>query len=185
KLSQLITGLAVVTLGLATAAPASAGSHVPVAGSGSSYAGIAVDVWAQNLRPAGIVLNYNPDGSAAGQDDYISAQDDFAITDQPFRTSVHKLAGLGPQHVPYGFPYLPAVGGGTALLYHLSVHGHQITNLRLSEQTLMEIFTGQITNWDDPRITHDYGSQLPSLRIIPVIHSDLAGSTFYFTSWLA
>ena len=49
----------------------------------------------------------------------------------------------------------------------------------------MEIFTGKITNWDDPRITRDYGSQLPSLRIIPVIHDDLAGSTFYFTSWLA
>ena len=131
------------------------------------------------------MVNYNPDGDPAGLDDYSSNQDDFAVSDVPYRTSTDKLAGLPPQHPPVGFSYLPAVAGGTALLYHLTVHGKQISNLRLSEQTLMEIFTGKITNWDDPRITRDYGSQLPSLRIIPVIHSDLAGSTFYFTSWLA
>jgi len=50
---------------------------------------------------------------------------------------------------------------------------------------VMKIFTGQITNWDDPQITRDYGSRLPDLPITPVIHSDLAGSTFYFTSWLS
>jgi ABC-type phosphate transport system substrate-binding protein len=185
KLSKLVTLLAAVPLGLAITAPASAGGHVAISGSGSSYASIAVDEWAQSVRPAGIVVNYNPDGSAAGQNDYISAQDDFAVSDEPFRTSVDKLAGLPPQHVPYGFSYIPAVGGGTAFLYHLSVHGKQIRNLRLSEKTLMEIFTGRITNWDDPRITHDYGTKLPSLPIIPVIHTDAAGSTFYFTSWLA
>jgi ABC-type phosphate transport system substrate-binding protein len=185
KLSKLVTLLAAVPLGLAIAAPASAGGHLAVSGSGSTYASLAVDVWSQNLRPAGIVINYNPDGSPAGQDDYIAGQDDFTVSDEPFRTSVDKLGGLAPQHVPFGFSYIPAVAGGTAFLYHLSVHGKQIRNLRLSEKTLMEIFTGQITNWDDPQITHDYGTKLPSLPIIPVIHTDAAGSTFYFTSWLA
>jgi ABC-type phosphate transport system substrate-binding protein len=185
KLSQLITVLIVALLGLATAAPASAGGHLAISGSGSSYASLAVDTWSQELRPNGIVVNYNPDGSPAGQADYIAGQDDFAVSDEPFRTSADQLAGLVPQHVPFGFSYIPAVADGTALLYHLSVHGKQIRNLRLSEKTLMMIFTGQITNWDDPRITHDYGSRLPNLPIIPVIHTDLAGSTFYFSSWLA
>jgi phosphate transport system substrate-binding protein len=185
KVSKLVTVLAAVPLGLAIAVPASAGGHVAISGSGSSYASLAVDTWSQELRPNGIVVNYNPDGSPAGQADYIAGQDDFAVSDEPFRTSADKLAGLVPQHVPFGFSYIPAVAGGTALLYHLSVQGKQIRNLRLSGKTLMEIFTGQITNWDDPRITHDYGSRLPNLPIIPVIHTDLAGSTFYFTSWLS
>ena len=102
------------------------------------------------------------------------------------RTAPARTSSPGfPRSTPRSVSPTPAVAGGTALLYHLTVHGKQISNLRLSEQTLMEIFTGKITNWDDPQITHDYGTKLPSLRIIPVIHSDLAGSTFYFTSWLA
>jgi ABC-type phosphate transport system substrate-binding protein len=117
--------------------------------------------------------------------DYIDNQDDYAVSDEPFRTSVDKLAGLPPEHVPLGFSYIPAPASGVAFPYHLTVGGHQISNLRLSSNTVMKIFTGQITNWDDPQITHDYGSQLPNLPIIPVIHLDLAGSTFYFTSWLA
>lgn len=49
----------------------------------------------------------------------------------------------------------------------------------------MDIFTGQITNWDSPQITRDYGTRLPDLPIIPVIHADLAGTTYYFTRWMA
>ena len=49
----------------------------------------------------------------------------------------------------------------------------------------MKIFTGQITNWDDPEITKDYGAQLPSIPIMPVIRSDGSGATYFFTRWMA
>lgn len=49
----------------------------------------------------------------------------------------------------------------------------------------MEIFTGQITNWDSPQITSGNGGRLPDLPIIPVIRSDGSGVTYYFTRWLA
>ena len=186
---RLIAASASIPLGLSLAlappAAASAGSFVPITGSGSSFAAVAIDVWAQSVRPKGLVVNYNPDGSDAGRVDYIDNQDDYAVSDEPFRTNVDKLAGLPPEHVPLGFSYIPAPASGVAFPYHLTVGGHQISNLRLSSSTVMKIFTGQITNWDDPQITHDYGSQLPNLPIIPVIHLDLAGSTFYFTSWLS
>jgi ABC-type phosphate transport system substrate-binding protein len=186
---RLITLSASIPLGLSLAlAPpgaASAGTFVAISGSGSSFSSIAIDVWSQAVRPKGLVVNYNPDGSDAGRADYIASQDDYAASDEPFRTSVDKLAGLPPEHVPLGFSYIPAPASGVAFPYHLTVGGHQISNLRLSGSTVMKIFTGQITNWDDPQITHDYGSQLPNLPIIPVIHSDLAGSTLYLTSWLA
>jgi len=187
--ARLIAASASIPMGLSLAlaplAAASAGSFVPIMGSGSSFSSLAIDLWAQALRPRGLVVNYNPDGSDAGRADYIANQDDYAASDVPFRTGVDKLAGLGPEHVPQGFSYVPAPASGVAFFYHLTVGGHPVTNLRLSGSTVMKIFTGQITNWDDPQITHDYGSRLPNLPITPVLHSDLAGTTFYLTSWLA
>ena len=186
---RLIAVSASIPLGLSLALSpptgASAGSFVPITGSGSSFAAVAIDVWAGSVRPKGLVVNYNPDGSDAGRVDYIDNQDDYAVSDEPFRTSVDKLAGLAPEHVPQGFSYIPAPASGVAFPYHLTVGGHQISNLRLSGSTVMKIFTGQITNWDDPQITHDYGTRLPNLPITPVLNSDLGGTTFYFTSWLA
>jgi ABC-type phosphate transport system substrate-binding protein len=198
--TRLVSAAAVVPLWLATAglasaipasatsasaAPARVAAHPSVTGSGSSYAGVAIDTWAQAVRGSGLIVNYNPDGTAAGQADFIDGSDDFAVSDPAFRTSPDELAGLGRQVVPWSFSYLPAVAGGTAFPYHLTVHGHLIRNLRLSGRTLFEIFTGKITNWDDPQITRDYGSQLPSLPIIPVIHGELAGISYYFTRWMA
>ena len=174
-----------LALALVPAGSATARSFVPITGSGSSFATVAIELWSENVRSLGLVVNFNPDGNDAGRADYIANQDDYAASDEPFRTGVDKLAALGPEHVPLGFSYVPGPAGGVALLYHLTVHGHPIENLRLSGSTVMKIFTGQITNWDDPQITRDYGSRLPDLPITPVIHSDLAGSTFYFTSWLS
>jgi ABC-type phosphate transport system substrate-binding protein len=49
----------------------------------------------------------------------------------------------------------------------------------------MGIFTGQITNWDNQAITRDNGRQLPDLPIVPVIHAEGDGGTYFFTRWLA
>jgi ABC-type phosphate transport system substrate-binding protein len=167
------------------AARVSAGSYATINGSGSSWAALALDQWAQDLRPSGLVVNYNPDGSAAGRADYEANQDDFASSDPPFRNGHDELGGTGAEHPSQGYSYIPDVGGGTAFMYHIEENGHLVTNLRLSGKTIMEIFTGQITNWDDPRITHDYGAQLPNLPITPVIRSDGSGATFFFTRWMA
>jgi ABC-type phosphate transport system substrate-binding protein len=170
---------------MAVAPPASAGTYAVINGSGSSWSALALDQWAQDLRPSGLVVNYNPDGSAAGRGDYEANQDDFAGSDPPFRNGQDELGGTGADHPSQGYSYIPDTAGGTAFMYHITVAGHLITNLRLSGQTIMEIFTGQITNWDDPRITHDYGTQLPNLPITPVIRSDGSGATFFFTRWMS
>ena len=111
NISQLMAGLALIPLGLTTAipantaaranatVPANTATHAAISGSGSSYAGIAIDQWSQDLRPSGILVNYNPDGDPAGLDDYSSNQDDFAVSDVPYRTSTDKLAGL-PRSTP-------------------------------------------------------------------------------------
>jgi len=61
-----------------------------------------------------------------------------------------------------------------------------VQNLRLSGQTLVKIFTNQITNWSDPAITADNnGVQLPSLPIVPVVQAEGSGSTYQLTSYFA
>jgi ABC-type phosphate transport system substrate-binding protein len=165
--------------------PAGASSFVSISGSGSSWASVAIDLWSQSVRSNGIVVNYNPDGSAAGRGDYMANQDDFAGSDPPFRNGQDKLGGTGAEHPSQGYSYIPDTAGGTAFIYHIQVGNKLIRNLRLDPKTIFEIFTGQITNWDDKRITHIYGAQLPNLPITPVIRSDGSGATYFFTLWLS
>jgi ABC-type phosphate transport system substrate-binding protein len=176
--------LAVTTLGM-TAAPAPAAPYVAVSGSGTSWSSIAIGPWAQAVRPRGIVVNFNPDGSAAGRADYMANQDDYTASDPPFRSRPDQLGGTGAEHPSQGYSYIPDVAGATAFVYHIAVHGHLVTSLRLSPATLLGIFTGKITNWDSPRITRDNGRRLPNLPITPVIYSDGDGATYFFSRWMA
>jgi ABC-type phosphate transport system substrate-binding protein len=169
----------------ATAAPTPA-SYATIDGSGSAWQSVLIEQWAEDLAPAGLTVDFNPDGSAAGRGDYMQgSQVDFAASDVAFRDGHDKLGRTGREAPAYGYSYIPAEAGGIALVYHLSAHGHQIRGLRLSAQTLMEIFTGQITNWDSPQITKDNGYRLPDLRITPVVRTDGAGTTFFLSQWLA
>jgi len=131
------------------------------------------------------VVNFNPDGSSQGRADYMNNQDDFAVSDPPFRSGQDQLGGVGSEHPSQGYSYIPDLAGGTAFPYHITVHGHLVTSLRLSPRTLMGIFTGQITNWDSPQITRDNGHRLPDLPITPVIHAEGDGGTYFFTRWMA
>jgi ABC-type phosphate transport system substrate-binding protein len=191
RLAAIGAAVAIAGLGLfPTAASAtsteSAGGYVTINGSGSSWSEVALDQWSQDVQSEGLTVNFNPDGSAQGRQDYIQGQDDFAASDPPFRDGHDRLAGTGSE-IPfaYGYSYVPDTAGGTAFMYHLDVGGKQITNLRLSGETIMKIFTGQITNWDDKAITHDYGAQLPSIPITPVVRSDGSGATYFFTRWMS
>jgi ABC-type phosphate transport system substrate-binding protein len=167
------------------APPAGAGPYVAISGSGTDWSSIAIDQWAQAVRQRGIVVNYNPDGSAAGRADYIANQDDYAASDPPFRSQRDQLGGTGPEHPTQGYSYIPDVAGGTAFPYHITVHGHLVTNLRLTPQLLFDIFTGKITNWDNPQIKKVYGGTLPNLPITPVIHSDGDGATYFLSRYFA
>jgi ABC-type phosphate transport system substrate-binding protein len=178
--------LGLASLGLAVAAqPAGASTYTSISGSGSSWASVALDQWSSNVRQNGLVVNYNPDGSASGRQDYINNQVDFTGSDPPFRNGQDELGGTGAENSgKYGFSYVPDTAGGTAFMYHLTVAGHLITNLRLAPLTIMKIFTGNISNWDDKRITRDYGKQLPNLPITPVVRSDGSGATYFLTRWM-
>jgi ABC-type phosphate transport system substrate-binding protein len=182
----LTAGLVAITAPSALAAAPRASSHETITGAGTSWSYIALADWINAEAHRGLVINYNTDGSAVGRQEYMQGgQVDFAGSDSPFWSGPDKLAGTGPEIPAWGYSYVPDVAGGTAFMYHLTVEGKLITNLRLSPAVLMEIFTGAITNWDNAAITKVYGHQLPNLPITPVLHSEGDGTSFFFTSWLA
>jgi ABC-type phosphate transport system substrate-binding protein len=165
------------------AGPARGSDFTPVNGYGSSWAGPAIDEWAEKVHSQGIVINFDPDGSAAGRQQYMLDQADFAASDIPFLTTPDPFGG-GTENPTYAFSYIPIVAGGTAFLYHLVVAGQKITNLRLSGETITKIFTGQITNWDNKDITRDYGRPLPSMKITVVTRADGSGASYQLSRWM-
>jgi phosphate transport system substrate-binding protein len=169
---------------LVPASPARA-SFVPLSGYGSSWAAPAISQWSRDVVSNGINITYTGSGSAAGRNAYMQNQADFAGSDIAFLTNGNPDPfGGGGESQKYAYSYIPIVAGGTSFLYNLSVGGRRVTNLRLSGDTIVKIFTGQITNWADSRITHDYGAQLPSQPITVVTRSDGSGASYMFSQWM-
>jgi phosphate transport system substrate-binding protein len=190
RMSALATAVLVTALALgsttASASPGGTGdSHALINGSGSSWSANAINQWIADVSSNGLQVVFTASGSAQGRKDFANRQNDFGVTDIGFQ-------GRDPETNAddtsdgRAYAYLPIVAGGTSFPYQVKVAGKMVTNLRLSGLTLAKIFTGKITNWDDPEITHDNnGHALPSLQIIPVVHSEGSGSSAQFTRYLA
>lgn len=185
RLSVLLAaGISVViSLGVAPSGSGASSSHEQINGSGSSWAFNAVNQWITDVTQNGLQVSFTPNGSAAGRQDYANGVTDFAVSDIGYQGKNPITGGIDASNRAYA--YLPMVAGGTAFPYHLTVGGQRIVNLRLSAVTLAKIFTNQITSWNDPEITADNnGRALPAIPIIPVIHSEGAGTTYQFTDFL-
>lgn len=179
----LLAVLSVVAALLATSVPAGASGTEEIEGSGSSWAYNAINEWISDVTQNGLQVVFTPSGSAQGRQDFANGVTDFGVSDIGYQGQ-NKQTGQNDGS-PRQYAYLPVVGGATTFPYNLTVAGRQVQNLRLSGETLARIFTDQITNWDDPAITADNnGRALPSIPIIPVVHSEGAGSTYQFTDWL-
>jgi ABC-type phosphate transport system substrate-binding protein len=176
--------LALLTPGPAGQAQATA--YTSIVGAGSTYAYPALNQWATNLESQGLSISYTPNGSAAGRQAYIDNTVDFAGSDIAFLTAgdADPFSGVDINHINFAYSYIPDVAGGLSFLYNLQVAGHQIRNMRLSGPTLEKIFTGQITNWDNPEIVAEYGAPLPSIPITVVTRSDGAGESYFLTNWM-
>ncbi|MGW3151883.1 substrate-binding domain-containing protein [Streptomyces sp. NPDC001177] len=170
---------------LSAAAPATATSYTPISGSGSSWAFNAVDQWRRDVRQYGMQISYSPQGSSYGRQQFLAGTTDFAVSDIPFQTNPKD--GSAPERPVAGsYAYMPIVAGGTAFMYHLTINGQRVTNLRLGQDTLTKIFTAAVRYWDDSSIRADNpGLKLPHRAIVPVVRSDGSGATAQFTLWMA
>ncbi|MGA1836918.1 phosphate ABC transporter substrate-binding protein PstS [Herbiconiux sp. 11R-BC] len=180
-----VLGAALLAGSPLAAAPAQAESYVPISGTGSTWAQSALDEWRKQVSSDyGMTINYSGTGSSSGRRDFIAQTADFAVSELPFQAAPED--GSAPEVPTTAYTYLPIVAGGTSFLYNLRVGGQQVTNLRLSGQVITKIFTGAITNWNDPAIRADNpGLGLPDKPIVPVVRSDGSGSTAQFTRWMS
>ncbi|MFG3291372.1 phosphate ABC transporter substrate-binding protein PstS [Streptomyces sp. NPDC048179] len=172
-------------LGTIAGAPAAADTYTPIAGAGSTWAENAVDEWRRAVNQYGMRISYAGTGSSDGRRQFLSGTVDFAVSDIPFQTN--PTDGSAAERPASGsYAYMPIVAGGTVFMYHLTVNGKRVTNLRLSGDVVTKIFTGVVKTWDDPVIKADNpGLQLPHRTIVPVVRSDGSGSTAQFTMWMA
>src|SRR5690349_988679 len=183
RVLRTLAALVVVGLvGLVPVAPAHADSYVSISGAGSTWSQVAVDAWRADIRAGGVVVNFAGTGSTDGRSQYIQGTVDFANTEIPFQNPPEP--GQQAEVPERKYAYLPIVAGGTSFMYNLKVGGKRVRDLRLSGQTLAKIFTGKITRWNDPEITHDYGKALPNIQIVPVIRSDGAGASAQFALYM-
>lgn len=183
-LAALIGILSPLTV-LGVTQTASADSYTPIAGAGSTWAENAVDEWRRAVNQYGMRISYAGTGSSDGRRQFLSGTVDFAVSDIPFQTN--PTDGSAAERPASGsYAYMPIVAGGTVFMYHLTVNGKRVTNLRLSGDVVTKIFTGVVKTWDDPVIKADNpGLQLPHRTIVPVVRSDGSGSTAQFTLWMA
>ena len=181
----LVVTLAGLVAGAGTAPAASAQTTKweAITGGGSTWAQVAIDVMRTSVKSFGLTVNYAGTGSTTGRADFINNQVDFAASDIPFQ--FHPEDGSQPEQPKSGYAYIPVVAGGTAFMYNLKINGKRVTNLRMSGENVAKVFTGAITQWDDPAIKADNpGLTLPNRKVVPVVRSDGSGSTAQFTRWM-
>jgi phosphate transport system substrate-binding protein len=134
--------------------------------------------WAQ-LCP-GKQLAYNPTGSGAGRDQFIAAHVDFAGSDSPLSHDQIDAAAKRCNGNPAW--HLPMVFGPVAIAYHLD----GVKQLVVNADVLAKIFSGWITNWNDPALVElNPGVALPDTKISPIYRSDSSGTTDNFQKYLA
>jgi phosphate transport system substrate-binding protein len=162
-----------------------AGASGPtVSGTGSSYAALAIRQWSAQIASIdGDSVNYTTSSSVIGLNDFAQyPQVDFGASEIGYSTGQANSTPPGG----FNYQYLPDVAGAVCLDYNLSgTTGQQITNLNLSSQAIVDMFTGKITSWNDPEIKAlNPGVLLPSSPIIVVDRSDASGDNYIFSDYL-
>lgn len=150
---------------------------------GSTAQSNAMSEWvkAYQNKCSGATVNYQGGGSGKGVQQFQQGTVDFAGSDFALSASDQPAADARCKSGPA--INLPMVPGPIAVGYNVP----GVTQpLNLSASTLAKIFTGKITNWNDPAIAADNaGVNLPSLGIQTFHRSDGSGTSYNFSNYLA
>ncbi len=154
-----------------------------ISGSGASAVQRAMLTWSATVcrEPYTQPVQYTLKNSVDGLRDFVVKLSDYAITGLPFEAE--ELAKLEKQGRK--FAYAPLATSALVFGYRLfdRQSGEQITDLRLTPGLLAEIFTGQIANWNDPRIQElNPGYKFPP-QVRPVGRADNSHATWMVTSF--
>lgn len=143
-------------------------------GAGATFPAPLYAKWSEDSKSGGFSVNYQALGSGAGQTQIINRTVDFGASDAPL--SKQRLADNNLIQVP-------TVLGSVVVIINLP--GVESNKLRISGKNLVDIYSGNITKWNDSRLAADNPSlKLPNTAIAPVYRADGSGTTFVFVSYL-
>ena len=148
---------------------------------GSSAQANAITEWVNVYQTAcpQSTIDYQPVGSGAGVEAFLSEQVSFAGTDSAVEDEDMDAATARCGGNPA--INIPMVGGAIAVVYHLE----GVDSLVLDPPTLAAIFSSEITRWDDPAIVAlNPGIELPDAAIAQFHRSDSSGTTANFSDYL-
>ncbi|HUB86514.1 MAG TPA: phosphate ABC transporter substrate-binding protein PstS [Verrucomicrobiae bacterium] len=171
------TILSILGLGAAAILMATDGqAQTLINGAGSTFDYPAIAKWREVYQAAhsDVRINYQSIGSGGGQKQLLNQTVDFGASDAPMTDEAMASA-------PGKILHLPIVAGGVAIMYNLPGD----PKLKLDGDTLANIYLGNITKWNDPKIAAlNPGVALPDLQIAPVHRTEGSGTTFIFTDYL-
>lgn len=132
-------------------------------------------------------IAYDPSGSGAGVNTFLTGAAAWAGTDAPLNDS--QIASSKTVCQGKTAFDLPVYVSPIAVSYNLSDYGLNggKTHLKLKPRTVAKIFSGAITRWNDPEIASQnpsLASRLPALDITPIWRSDKSGTTKVFQDYL-
>jgi phosphate transport system substrate-binding protein len=165
------------TIALAALTGAAPAASQTLTGAGATFPNPIYTKWfdAYNKK-TGVQINYQSIGSGGGIRQFTEGTVDFGATDGPMNESQIAAVNANVLHVP-------TVLGAVVVTYNLPELGD--TKLKFDGTTLVDIFMGRITKWNDKRIAAlNPGVKLPDIDLIVVHRSDGSGTTYVFTDYL-
>lgn len=166
---------------LAAAAGCFALAQTSLTGAGATFPAPLYQKWFNDYQAAsgGTQINYQAIGSGGGIRQVTDGTVDFGASDGPMTDE--QLKAFQSKH---GSPVLhfPTVLGAAVLTYNIG----SATELKFTQETLVNIFMGRIKKWNDPALAKaNPGAKLPDLDIIVVHRSDGSGTTYVWTDYLS
>src|SRR5262245_42209731 len=172
-----VTLAAVMLLSAAWSAQGQA-AKILVRGAGATFPAPLYAKWitAFQKQNPGLAISYDVVGSGEGQKRFLANAVDFGASDAAL--SDEQLATVKP-----GAQLVPVTAGIIVLAYNLPGLGG---DLHLSRDVLVDLFSGAVKTWDDPRIRADNPTlTLPPRSIALVVRQDGSGTTYGLTAHLS
>ena len=163
--------------GSSSGGAATSGASQRLQGVGASFPKPIYEKWVNEYGKVntGARIDYQSTGSSAGIKAVQQQTADFGASDEPMTGEEMTAAQSEVLHIP-------TVLGAVVLTYN--VEGLSAP-LKLSPQTVVDIFLGRIKKWNDPKIAADNsGVNLPDREITVVYRSDGSGTTNVFNNYL-
>lgn len=196
RLGQAAAAAALVAIALVPfQRPAAADGAAPISGGGSGFASGEIADWkaAVGRKPYEVKVDYSQQGSSVGRQHFADGLFDFAASDITFQPKAEpnvmqdlktkRCGGQDPS--PACFVYVPVTSGGLSFMFNLLDNaGRPITQLNLTRHAVCDIFTGQVTRWNDPELTATAPQLADIDRPIQVVsRQDGAGESFVLSEF--